>query len=298
MAASNTFFDFSRFRMDDTDTVDFDGQPYLIFDEPRLFHKFYVPKFILPNSNNEYNNHNESGAYMIIMGLICNFAYLNPNADKGVYLDLLKILNSKTYNSILPTQIHGMADEILYLQNEGGLPLLPNLEKSFLVNPELSETERKKYVGKCTGLVRKRTTIDKLKKTLENWMPNYGKPTNQKIAQISGFSIRTIKDYSPELKEKKKEAIKKCRTPKENKTLNELKILMRSWDLDKGLPTYKDLADASGKSLDTVKSYGKYLQPIKEHLKKKTAAKSKEFEFFAPFDQSGYVVNPESLKAA
>lgn len=280
MAAKTTnsySIDFDSYSMNDFDNVDFKSQPYILYDSLKGFHKFFVPKGI-----------DRDNAYEIIMRLMVIFVYLNPTTSEAEIAQVTRILNSKAINTMMHSEIIMIVDDLLYLRATGGLKdvISPNVERNYLINPSLSEDEKRKYKAELSNVIQSRNKRDKIIEALEKWQSHYGKPTSQAISRVTGIPKKTIDNYGNEIKEAKQEATKLMRVPKANNTLVKLKAAMKGHDLSKGLPTYQDVAIATGYSLDTVKSYGKYLKPLKADLKEKKKAQGKLYSYFAPFDGS------------
>lgn len=285
MAAYNSTYDLdlSQFRANDTDTVNFDGAPFIQYNGAKFFYRFYIPSVLRPSS---FEAHYMKHPYLSVCSPVINFLYLNPGASINDIKQFAKIVNSKAVNRMTSKQMDELIEDVLYIRESDQIEEMatPNLRRNFVLNPGLSESKKIKFRNQCIGVVRSAATLSELEELLGKWRKEWGKPTNQNIANRSDFEFKTVEKYSPQLKEAKKKALRVFTTPKPNITLESLRQAMLGHDLKNGLPTYKDLTDATGKSLDTVKKYGKYLKPIKAHLKKKLKNSQKEFDFFAPFD--------------
>ena len=294
--------DFASFINNNID-FDFNGKPYIIFDEPKYFYKFFIPKS-LPNIKED--------AYNQIMSSLSTFIILNPKEEQSVYMSVIRILNSKAYNILTSSDLKEMVEDLMYLNSVNELEeteistisepeikqkivlTTPTLKRNFVLNPALSESEKAKYKSICTGLVRKRSTLNSLISVLLNWSSNYGKPTNEKISKLSGLSIRTIEEYSPLLKEEKKVALKAC--PKTNKTLAKLKAILHTWDISQGKPTNEKISKLSKLSVDSVKRYSPLLKKAKSRIANKIKNYDKEYPFFAPFDSKDYTIEEPKIK--
>ncbi|WP_405247841.1 hypothetical protein [Cellulophaga sp. Asnod2-G02] len=281
-------FDFLKFRTKNTDTIDFKGKDYILFDEPMSFVSFFIPNKIYGagyiNKTNciGLKEYRIDQRYYFMMQQAVNFIYLNPEAKQKDVYKLLTILNCKCVNPVNDVFLGDMLKELVKLKADNKIEPTKNLERFYLINPKISKENTKKVMGVANGELKRRRTLNRLKLILTNW--GLEKYSNYKLATRASLTLKTIELYTPILRDEITKIKKREPKPKENKSLSKLKKIMVKWNLDKGLPTYADLATESGLSLDTIKSYGKYLKPIKQDLKKKQKNRFKKYNFFAPFD--------------
>lgn len=272
--------DWSSFNYSNVHTLDFKGADYLIFYPKKQLLFFHLPTLIKGNP------------FEAVRWYIGTFICLNPDQSNEVYREVITALNINCQQKLSDLALGQILEDVIRLKESQELKELILLENSFnrthyrgyVINPEVPKSKRASTKGVARGEYLSKKTQEKIRTTLDNWSPYWGKPTNAEIAKRARLSLKQVNTYMPELKSERKRAAALKKTRPANKTLRQLFNTLLNWDGSLGKPTNKNLAKITGIGLSTIEVYSPKLKGVK------AMAKNRKATFFDAFDSKNFIV--------
>jgi len=135
---------------------------------------------------------------------LSQYKMLNPNINRKTLKTLSETINKRMVPKLSNNEVDSIIKSVFKKYEEGTLELILNKERKFLFNPiyKLTREEKMKIVNSLNGELKKEATKETIYNTIETWdFESYGKIIQEKVADVSGFSVTTIKRYWSNFKE-------------------------------------------------------------------------------------------------
>lgn len=136
--------------------------------------------------------------------LLSQIKVLNPQLSHKSLKGLSQGINRKMYPKLDDNEIDGIIKSILKGYKNNTLKMFCNKERRFLFNPKIKFTFKDKMtiVNKVNGDTKIEETKKDIYNIIESWdFIKYNKITQQKVAELSEVSTRTVKRYWLDFKE-------------------------------------------------------------------------------------------------
>lgn len=274
---------------DERRSLDFGNLNYLVFYPKKQLVRYYTIKSI---SGDAYKQ--------IIKRALC-FAFLNPEQPDEVIGGICKVINTNCTNKLEIDELLEVIEEVMDLRKD---PELENMVRSqarserdykgYVINPDLPEERVNQIKGIALGEYRKERALTQLRNLLNNWKGEWVRPSNSNLAKKLKWKISKVNRYTPELKKEKQDALERKALPVKNNYFMLLSNILLKWNLNKGVPTNKDLAKNTVLGLRTIEKVSPQLKGLKQRLRKAFNDKNDNREslvgHFPPFDSNNYVM--------
>jgi len=175
-------------------SIDFKGKDYIFFeDEKEPFAKAWIPKIIPVGKRNE-----------ILFTIAYQFKALNPLLPDDKFRNfILNINSSRCIEPLTKKEVVSIVKKI-----EGNDNITPNLNNPrrivFNSNCKLTANEKRAKTNKLNGKRRTKKTMLEIEDCLNNWdIETQGKVTQNKLAEATNRSIKTIERYYKEFEQLK-----------------------------------------------------------------------------------------------
>jgi hypothetical protein len=169
-----------------TELDNYQGKDFIVIEEGKPYRDCYVPKSVKDGNRHRW-----------LAGRTISLLFNNPNISYDFLLNNILYINKSQMAP--PKNKKEVINLVQYLYKEhlnGSLNYNPRMKKIW-INPDVpfTTTEKKKIIGKEVGKMRRKKTTKLLQNCYDNIRNVDTKVTQKMLAENSGISIRTVKDY-------------------------------------------------------------------------------------------------------
>lgn len=182
-------------RYDNIEDYNLNGNDYVVFEEEEMFSKLFFPVEIRTNR------------YSKISTTVHQYMALNPDQPLDAGIKLIDVLNARCSTSLPELEINKIKRDLEKKVQTGDLTPIPNWGRYTVFSEKVSSKERQVIGAKVAGRNKRRNTMQKIQKCLDDWDLNLGRVTNRKIADMTGLATKTVDKYSREFFKSQKEII-------------------------------------------------------------------------------------------